>query len=65
LAWVLAAGIGVAGAQPSSPGASSDPNGTTNDFKFYSPDLQRSVAASWFQVNPSALPAYKLVKATP
>ena len=38
-----------------------DANGDTNDFKFYTPDPRAVVAPSLFQVNPTALPAYKVI----
>lgn len=38
-----------------------DSNGDTNDFKFFNSDLTSTVKPQWFQVNPSSLPAYKLV----
>jgi outer membrane lipoprotein-sorting protein len=41
-----------------------DANGNTNDFHFYSPDLQAPIRAGWFQVNPANLPNYLVVKPT-
>lgn len=37
-------------------------NGDENDFKFFAPDLTATVKPGWFQVNPSSLPTYRLVK---
>jgi outer membrane lipoprotein-sorting protein len=39
-----------------------DSSGDENDFKFYKPNLGATVKPSWFQVSPSAMPTYKLVK---
>jgi outer membrane lipoprotein-sorting protein len=40
-------------------------NGDTNRFDFYTPDLTSAIKTSWFQVNPSNLPTYKLVQPAP
>jgi outer membrane lipoprotein carrier protein len=40
-------------------------NGDTNDFAFYAPDLVTPVKPTLFQVNPAALPTYKLTKVSP
>jgi outer membrane lipoprotein-sorting protein len=40
-----------------------DANGVANEFHFYAPNLQPTVAAGWFQVNPASLPTYRLVQA--
>jgi hypothetical protein len=37
-------------------------NGDVNDFEFFAPDVTASVKASLFQVNPAALPGYKIVR---
>jgi outer membrane lipoprotein carrier protein len=39
-----------------------DSSGDTNDFSFYAPDLTTPVKASLFQVNPAALPTYKVLQ---
>jgi outer membrane lipoprotein-sorting protein len=39
-----------------------DTSGNTNAFRFLSPDLTATVDHSWFQVNPSSLPTYRLVQ---
>ena len=38
-----------------------DSNGDTNDLKLYERDPQAAIASSLFQVNPTALPTYKLI----
>jgi len=37
-----------------------DAQGNTNDFHFYSPDLQSPIAAQVFRVDPKSLPTYQL-----
>ena len=38
-----------------------DSNGDTNDFKYFTPNLQATVKSALFQVNPASLPTYKVV----
>jgi outer membrane lipoprotein-sorting protein len=42
-----------------------DSSGDTNHFQFFAPDLTTPVKPTLFQVNPAALPTYKLTKANP
>jgi len=39
-----------------------DANGNTNDFHFYSPDLQKPLDAKMFTVNPASMPLYQVVQ---
>jgi outer membrane lipoprotein-sorting protein len=39
-----------------------DSDGNKNQFNFFTPDLATTITASWFQVNPSSLPTYKLLQ---
>lgn len=39
-----------------------DANGNMNRFNFYTPNLNATVKKSYFQVNPTSLPTYKLVQ---
>lgn len=38
-----------------------DSNGNTSDFSFYRPDLKKPVEKTWFEVDPKALPTYKVI----